>query len=735
MDNVSYIASLFKKNIVMNHNLPSNLKCGGRVFTIPQFLNLELCTIKNINCNLFQSILLKSFSAASSPSESLTRGKFSKDYYLNMVDNIKNFLVNNKRAPNYVTTSYGQMRYENYIAMFAEVIEYANKYSKLPDYAMFNQWCVVSNSNCVIFNDSEVLFASHSFVECVEVNHTIPNIIKVGNNNLNKNQFLYLLVTLVHKINGTYSGDLILDTYSSASVSETLTGGILDKNSYLDLARLIGYDMGYNDHVDEMTYLGKISTNSALYIYSQILSSYDYTNVLPDFVNVKPWGIISNTNTKFYSLSDIINVSVNLKEYIDKNNALPNGILINGDSVSMPNVLKLFANSVAMIGGNLISNIAFENYAGPDSSSENITGNNLGSNNYMGMALNLMSTMDSNKKVPNYLSSDFGKVRYESLIHLYSNVLCYFKLNNTLTDTTVILPWNKLNSKIFTIDEVSSASVVLKEYIENNHSLPSSINVGGISLNLLQYLQVASEAILNLNSNMYSSISYREYSSSINSSENLENSFDIHLLEYISLIQDLNDYIDANHKTPDYLIYEINYNEIHLGINSLTYLINEILTSYNKCGVLPEFLTYVPWNIVSNSSKVFLTHESIINSTNLLNSYVNVNHGLPVSILVGGVEVNMVQLMDLYSSCIYNINFNIYQSVILDDFNNSYNSHENIICGDLEFYEYISLVYSLKEYLDGNVVVSNLSDLSLGDNIGFNTLLFMESHILGNYSS
>jgi len=77
----------------------------------------------------------------------------------------------------------------------------------------------------------------------------------------------------------------------------------------------------------------------------------------------------------------------------------------------------------------------------------------------------------------------------------------------------------------------------------------------------------------------------------------------------------------------------------------------------------------------------------------------------------------------------------IYQSVILDDFNNSYNSHENIICGDLEFYEYISLVYSLKEYLDGNVVVSNLSDLSLGDNIGFNTLLFMESHILGNYSS
>lgn len=440
MDNVSYIASLFKKNIVMNHNLPSNLKCGGRVFTIPQFLNLELCTIKNINCNLFQSILLKSFSAASSPSESLTRGKFSKDYYLNMVDNIKNFLVNNKRAPNYVTTSYGQMRYENYIAMFAEVIEYANKYSKLPDYAMFNQWCVVSNSNCVIFNDSEVLFVSHSFVECVEVNHTIPNIIKVGNNNLNKNQFLYLLVTLVHKINGTYSGDLILDTYSSASVSETLTGGILDKNSYLDLARLIGYDMGYNDHVDEMTYLGKISTNSALYIYSQILSSYDYTNVLPDFVNVKPWGIISNTNTKFYSLSDIINVSVNLKEYIDKNNALPNGILINGDSVSMPNVLKLFANSVAMIGGNLISNIAFENYAGPDSSSENIIGNNLGSNNYMGMALNLMSTMDSNKKVPNYLSSDFGKVRYESLIHLYSNVLCYFKLNNTLTDTTVILP-------------------------------------------------------------------------------------------------------------------------------------------------------------------------------------------------------------------------------------------------------------------------------------------------------
>lgn len=30
--------------------------------------------------------------------------------------------------------------------------------------------------------------------------------------------------------------------------------------------------------------------------------------------------------------------------------------------------------------------------------------------------------------------------------------------------------------------------------------------------------------------------------------------------------------------------------------------------------------------------------------------------------------------------------------------------------GDLEFYEYISLVYDLMDYLDNNTVVSNLSD-------------------------
>lgn len=735
MDNVSYLAGLVKKNIRENHNLPSSLSCDGRVFSIPQFLNLELGTIKNINSNLFQSLLLKSYSGAASPSESLTRGKFSKDYYLNMVDNIKSFLVNNNRAPNYVTTSYGQMRYENYITMFAEVIEYAGKYNKLPAYAMFNQWSVVSSSNCVIFNDSDVLGASHSFISYVESNHTIPSIIKVGSENLNKNQFLYLLVTLIHKINGTYSGDLILDSYSSASVSETLTSGILDKNSYLDIARLIGYDMSYNDHVDETTSLGKISTNSALYIFSQILSSYDYTNVLPDFVNVKPWNIISNTNTKFYSLSDIINSSTNLKDYIDNNSALPGNICICGDSVSMPNVLKLFATCVVMIGGNLNANIAFENYATAGSACENITGDNLDYNDYMGMALNLIVTMDSTKKVPDYLSSDFGKVRYESLIHLYSNVLSYFKLNNALLDNTVLLPWSKINSKIFTIDEISQSGVILKDYIEKNHSLPSNVVVGGVSLNLIQYLQVASETILNLNSNMYSSISYRDYSSSVLSSENLDESFDIHLLEYVSLIEDLNSYIDENHKTPAYLVYEINYNEVHLGFNSLTYLISEVLTSYNKCGVLPEFLTYVPWSIIGDGSSVFLTHEDIVNSTYLLNGYVNVNHALPVNVVVGGVVVNCVQLMDLYSTCIYNINFNIYQSVLLDNLSDIYSCYENIVCGDLEFYEYISLVYSMKEYLDDNVVVSNLSDLSLGDNIGFNTLLLMESCILGNYSS
>ena len=40
--------------------------------------------------------------------------------------------------------------------------------------------------------------------------------------------------------------------------------------------------------------LGTIRYESLIYMYSQILNSYNITGVLPDYITVNPWSVVSN---------------------------------------------------------------------------------------------------------------------------------------------------------------------------------------------------------------------------------------------------------------------------------------------------------------------------------------------------------------------------------------------------------------------------------------------------------
>ena len=54
--------------------------------------------------------------------------------------------------------------------------------------------------------------------------------------------------------------------------------------------------------------------------------------------------------------------------------------------------------------------------------------------------------------------------------------------------------------------QVTNASGSVKSYIETNHTLPSSTSVGGNSVNMSQYLKLATTAVLNINNNSNATI-------------------------------------------------------------------------------------------------------------------------------------------------------------------------------------------------------------------------------------
>ncbi|MCQ2738163.1 MAG: Ig-like domain-containing protein, partial [archaeon] len=455
MNDIISMATTVRSNVLTKHTLPSSLSYSKGNININQFLYLETCAIENINNNFYQSIILKTFSKSPNPTEDIVRGKLLKSNYLNVATNIKNFLLNNGYVPNYAVCSVGKMDSKNSIFLYSEILSYFKDNNKLPDYVLINPWSILSNKNTIIFTPDQIINASYYIRDYIETNHTLPTTITVGAKSLNQNQILKLELATLHLINGSYAGSLVLDKYSSKSITDSLSSGYLNQKEYLDIARLIEYDMFYNDMINESTSLGKIGITNGLYIYSQILISYDNTGKLPDAINVKPWSIISNKNTKFVNIDEVSNVSKYIKNYIISNNSLPDYVTINGNKVDMANLAYILATSFKMIDSNLYTNIPLINFKYSDTTEENLTHYIINSDSYLTIANNLINYMDKNNALPNYLNTESGKIRYESIILLFATIFNYLNDNGEFLESTTIIPWNSVQSyKFFNIDDI-----------------------------------------------------------------------------------------------------------------------------------------------------------------------------------------------------------------------------------------------------------------------------------------
>jgi len=173
--------------------------------------------------------------------------------------------------------------------------------------------------------------------------------------------------------------------------------------------------------------IGNINYPSLIYMFSQIITSYKAHNyTLPDMINVRPWAVVSNANTKFITIDQLKNASKTVKSYIETNHALPSTVTISGTQVTMPQFLKLLATAVTNINGKLNATIVLQNYNTANSPSETVTGGRLNTTSYVNYAGTIISSMDSNGKAPNYISSSIGNVRYESLVYMYSLIMDYY---------------------------------------------------------------------------------------------------------------------------------------------------------------------------------------------------------------------------------------------------------------------------------------------------------------------
>jgi hypothetical protein len=129
------VASVTVENYYESHNiLPSNLTINDQKNQMSQLISLLVTGTLDISKNNLNPLYVSGVKTAPNPSGSYTSGKLYEPEYLNIAQNIDNFINKNGRAPNYASTSLGTIPFDKLVYMYCKIINFYASHNRLPHY-------------------------------------------------------------------------------------------------------------------------------------------------------------------------------------------------------------------------------------------------------------------------------------------------------------------------------------------------------------------------------------------------------------------------------------------------------------------------------------------------------------------------------------------------------------------------------------------------------------------------
>ena len=127
-------ANSVKTFIETNHRLPTYVTITNQQIELPAFLKLLVSSVISINNKSTAPITLKDYQDPSNPSQTLKSGNITLAEYLKMAKSISSYMDSNGEAPNYATSSLGNVQYESIVYMYSKILNFVktNNYLVMP---------------------------------------------------------------------------------------------------------------------------------------------------------------------------------------------------------------------------------------------------------------------------------------------------------------------------------------------------------------------------------------------------------------------------------------------------------------------------------------------------------------------------------------------------------------------------------------------------------------------------
>lgn len=137
---VAQSAGNVKTYVETQYGLPNKVTVGNKNVSTSQFLYLLSTATSNIGKNNKSKIYLRNVSNPTNPTETFKGGTITKSNYLTIASSINSYIAKYGKAPSYVTTSLGTIKYQSLVYMYSKVLNYYKSNNKLPSSVTVGSW-------------------------------------------------------------------------------------------------------------------------------------------------------------------------------------------------------------------------------------------------------------------------------------------------------------------------------------------------------------------------------------------------------------------------------------------------------------------------------------------------------------------------------------------------------------------------------------------------------------------
>jgi hypothetical protein len=742
------IAMAVKGFIEVYKTLPEYINIQGIIVNQATFLQLLATTTLQLNTTTNTPLTLtNTANPTTTGTETVVLGTLNKTEYLTIAQNILTYTNNNKQAPNTANSSLGTIGFKSLIYLYSRALNLYNTNKALPTYLIVQTWSTnnipITDTSKTSITTTDVINTAIAVKGFIEVYKTLPEYINIQGIIVNQATFLHLMVTTVININNSDSSSIGLEFVKLPdSLSENLNSGAITLNDYLQIAQNIKNYVKNNNNKAPATIstsLGNIGFQSLLYLYCRILNHQNINNQLPGLATVRGWSVTNIPIVdEFFTIQQITSVASEVKSFVDVTKSLPEYIKIGGLYVNQSQFLYLINTATLNINNENNDLIILSKATLPTVINEDMVTGSLMIDDYVELAQNIKTFIETNEKAPSGMSTSLGLVGFKSLIYMYSRALHQYNLNHALPVLITLKAWSSSNIPIydisrtsFTLQEISNTAGEVKSFVDTTKTLPNFITISGVLLNQAQFLHLLTAATILINNK--STVSTNLFNANLPSTTNYDTliSGTMNTTSYVQLAQIIKTQIETNNRAPSNITIPLG----QISFKSMVYLYSRVLNQYRLHQTLPALINVKSWSAANLPIyDDYFTNREISTTAGQVKAFVEATYSLPEYITISGVLVNQAQFLYLLTTTTLKINTNDSNSTSLQKVALPFNESENMVSGSMNLSELLQLAQNIKTYIESNQKAQGSVSGSLGE-ISFQTLIYTYSRVLDYYNN